>query len=181
MLTPQGIPVLGCEDVAGPHLMPAFVKTASFQDTKDNPGYGLDKWKIKGEFNLSTGVHIDPDSEAVKVILNQAGPAPLYEADLTAGSFVQKGSTTKPNWRFKDKEGDVPGAVGLRKVQAKLQLNKVLFSIDGRKVVIPIDLFALRGAADPRAADLRIGDDCTTSVLRCALTANGSPQVTSAP
>ena len=94
---------------------------------------------------------------------------------------MQKGSTTKPNWRFKDKEGDVPGAVGLRKVQAKLQLNKVLFSIDGRKVVIPIDLFAL-GAPPTRVRQtFRIGDDCTTSVLRCALTANGSLKCTSAP
>jgi hypothetical protein len=181
ILTPQGVPILGCEDVAGPHLMPGFVKTASFKDSKDNPGFALDKWKVKGEFNLSTGVTLDPDSEVVKVILNQAGPAPLYEATLPIASFVEKGSSTKPNWRFKDKEGDVAGAVGLRKVQAKRQLNKLTYSIDGRKVVIPVDYDAL-GAPPVRIRQtIRIGDDCSTSVLRCAVGSNASLKCSSAP
>jgi len=181
VLTPQGVPILGCEDVAGPHLMPGFVKTASFKDTKDNSGFALDKWKIKGEFNLSTGVTLDPDSEVVRVILNQAGPTPVYDALLPIGSFVQKGSSTKPNWRFSDKEGDVAGAVGLRKVQAKRQLNKLSYSVDARKVVVPIDYFALGAPPVRLRQTLRIGDDCTTTVLRCAVGNNASLKCTSAP
>lgn len=181
ILTPQGVPILGCEDVAGPHLMPGFVKSARFQDTKDNPGFDLDKWKVKGEFNLSTGVTLDPDTETVRVILNQAGPAPLFQADLPIGSFVQKGSPTKPSWQFKDKEGDVVGAAGLRKVQAKLALNKMTFAIDSRKVIVPVDYFAL-GAPPVRIRQtLRIGDDCATTVLRCAVGTNASLKCTSAP
>jgi cysteine-rich repeat protein len=181
VLTPQGVPILGCEDVAGPHLMPGFVKTASFKDSKDNPGFALDKWKVKGEFNLSTGVTLDPDSEVVRVILNQAGPLPLYDATLPIASFVEKGSSLKPNWRFKDKEGDVPGAAGLRKVQAKRQFNKLTYSIDGRAVVVPIDYFAL-GAPPVRVRQtLRIGDDCATTVLRCTVGGNSALKCTSAP
>ncbi len=181
VLTPQGVPIIGCEDVAGPHLMPGFVKTARFQETKDNPGYGLDKWKVKGEFNLSTGVTFDPDTEVVRVILNQVGPAPLYDATLPIGSFVQKGSPTKPNWQFKDKEGDVAGAEGLRKVQTKLQLNQLTYSVDARKVVIPIDFLALGAPPVRFRQTLRIGDDCATTVLRCALGPNASLKCTSAP
>ena len=181
ILTPQGVPILGCEDVAGPHLMPGFVKTASFQDTKDNPGFGLDKWKVKGEFNLSTGVTLDPDSETVRVILNQAGPAPLYDATLPIGSFLQKGSSAKPNWQFKDKEGDVAGALGLRKVQAKRLLNKLAFSIDARKVVVPVDYDALGAPPVRLRQTLRIGDDCATTVLRCAVGTNAKLKCTSAP
>ncbi len=180
ILTPQGVPIIGCEDVAGPHIMPGFVKQAKFQDTKDNPGFALDKWKVKGEFNLATGVTIDPDSETVRVVLNQAGPTPIYDAALPIASFVQKGSASKPNWQFKDKEGDVVGAEGLRKVQAKLQLNKIAYSIDARKVIVPIDLLAL-GAPPVRVRQtLRVGDDCATSVLRCTLS-NTTLKCTSAP
>jgi len=181
VLTPQGVPILGCEDVAGPHLMPGFVKSASFQDTKDNPGFGLDKWKVKGEFNLSTGVNFDLDTEVVRVIINQAGPTPIYDALLPIGSFLQKGSSTKPNWTFKDKEGDVVGAEGLRKVQGKRQLNKLTYAIDGRKVVIPVDYFALGAPPVRMRQTLRIGDDCATTVLRCAVGTNAKLKCTSAP
>jgi hypothetical protein len=149
------------------------------QGLEGQPGFALDKWKVKGEFNLSTGVTLDPDSEVVKVILNQAGPAPLYEATLPIASFIQKSS--KPTWRFSDKEGDVVGAVGLRKVQAKRLLNKLTYSIDGRKVVIPVDYDAL-GAPPVRIRQtLRIGDDCATTVLRCAVGSNACLKCTSAP
>jgi len=181
-LTPQGVPILGCEDVSGPHLMPGFVKTAKFADSKANPGFGLDKWKVKGDFTLSTGVTIDPDSEPVRVIINQAGPAPLYDAVLAPGSFQQKGSVNAPNWRFADKEGDVPGALGLQKASAKRQLNRAIYSLSGEKVIIPIDFLAL-GAPPIRVRQtIRVGDDCATAVLRCTLASNGnSLKCTSAP
>jgi hypothetical protein len=147
-----------------------------------SPGFGLDKWKVKGEFNLSTGVTLDPDSEEVRIIVNQAGPAPLYEAMLPAGSFVQKGSTNSPNWRFSDKEADVPGAVGMKKITAKRQFNKLSYSVDGRNVVIPIDLLALGSPPIRVRHTVRIGDDCTTAVLRCTLNSAGnSLKCTSAP
>jgi hypothetical protein len=100
---------------------------------------------------------------------------------LPIGSFVQKGSSTKPNWRFSDKEGDVAGAVGLRKVQAKRQLNKLSYSVDARQVVVPIDYFALGAPPVRLRQTLRIGDDCTTTVLRCAVGNNASLKCTSAP
>ncbi len=112
--------------------------------------------------------------------MNQARPAPLYEATLPIASFVQK-SASKPNWRFSDKEGDVVGAVGLRKVQAKRQLNKLVYSIDGRKVVIPVDYDALGAPPVRLRQTLRIGDDCATSVLRCSVGSNASLKCTSAP
>lgn len=182
ILTPQGVPILGCEDVSGPHLMPSFVKTARFADSKDNPGFGLDRWKLKGDFNLSTGVTVDPDSEPVRIIINQAGPAPLYDALLPPGSFVQKSSTKSPKWRFADKEGDVPGALGMRKAQAKRQLNRAFYSLAGQGVIIPIDFLALGAPPIRVRQSIRIGDDCATAVLRCTLAPNGnSLKCTSAP
>jgi hypothetical protein len=181
-LTPQGVPILGCEDVSGPHLMASFVKNAKFSDSKFNPGFGLDKWKVKGDFTLSTGVTVDPDSEQVRVVVNQAGPLPLYDAILPPGSFQQKGSVNAPNWRFADKETDVPGALGLRKASAKRQLNRITYDLSGQNVIIPIDFLALGAPPIRVRQSIRVGDDCATVVLRCTLASNGdSLKCTSAP
>src|SRR5262249_13165761 len=47
--TPAGVPILGCEDVFGPNLIPAFVKVAKFTDTDNDNPHVYDKWKTKGD------------------------------------------------------------------------------------------------------------------------------------
>ena len=163
-VNPQGIPVLGCENVFGPHLTPAFVKRARFIDTPSIPPPGFDRWKTRGDFNLATGMSIDPDSESVRVIYNQGGSlTPLYDASLAAGNFVQGGSLTRPNWKFKDLEADVPGALGWRKGKFILANNKVRNILDGRNVHIEVNTTAPIRVRQT----IRIGDDCATGVLSC--------------
>jgi cysteine-rich repeat protein len=168
VFTVQGVPILGCEDVPDRHLIPAFVKKASFKDTDAVTAPGYDRWKSKGDFNLGDGIIIDPDSEEVRLIFNQAGPAPLYQATLPPGSFFQAGSS----WLFFDGEADAPGAVGWRKARLKLKLNKVGDTVDGRNVAIPIDPNALGAPPIRLRQTLRIGDDCATAVITC--TAKGT-------
>lgn len=169
-VTVNGIPVLGCEDLFGPNIVPTFVKKAKFKDSGDPPTT-FDRWKTLGDFNLAQGVSVDPDSEVVKVIFNQASS--LFSASLPSGNFVQSGSVTTPKWKFSDTEADVPGAVGFRKGKFKLKNNKVKLVLDGRNTTIPIDVNAL-GAPPPRLRQtIRIGDVCTTAVLTCESKAGG--------
>jgi cysteine-rich repeat protein len=165
-LNPQGIPILGCEDVFGPNLTPTFVKVAKFTDTKAVVTPGPDKWKSRGDFNLAAGVMLDPDSETVRTVLNQgAGSVPLYDAVLDPpSSFVQGGSPSKPKWRFFDKLAATAGAEGLRKEQFKASGTKIKYLVDGRAHLVPIET-----SASPILVrqTMRIGDDCTTTVLLC--------------
>jgi cysteine-rich repeat protein len=162
-LNPGGIPVLGCEDVFGPHLTPAFVKSAKFLDTTQVAGPGFDRWKSKGDFNLATGTAIDPDTETVRLLFNQGLSPALYDVSLPPGSFLQKGSLTSPKWLFFDKEADVPGALGFRKARFGLKNNKVKNTVDGRNVALAIDTTAPIRVRQT----IRIGDECVTGVLDC--------------
>jgi cysteine-rich repeat protein len=167
VVNPGGIPILGCEDVFGPHLIPAFVKVAKFTDTDGVPAPDFNRWKTRGDFNLATGSTIDPDTETARLVFNQdTGPTPLYDVTLPAGSFVQSGTT---KWLFLDKEADVPGALGWRKAILSLRLNKVKDNLDGRNVAIQID------TTPPIRfrQTLRIGDECATGVLDCTLNGTG--------
>jgi cysteine-rich repeat protein len=169
-LNPQGIPVLGCENVFGPHLTPAFVKKAKFIDTPPAPGPGFDKWRTRGDFNLATGTSVDPDTETVRVLFNQGtSMTPVYEATLGPGSFTQKGSLTRPNWGFLDKEADVAGALGWRKAKFIQVANKVKDILDGRSTSVPIDVTAPIRVRQT----IRIGDDCATGVLECEASPTG--------
>jgi cysteine-rich repeat protein len=167
-LNPQGILVLGCEDLFGPHLVPAFVRRTKFIDGRPTPG--IDKWRTRGDFNLATGVQIDADSEPVRVLFNQGtSPTPLYDALLAPGSFLQGGSVVRPNWSFLDKEADVPGALGWRKGKFILVGNKVRNALDGKNASVPVDPTAPIRVRQT----MRIGDVCATGVLECTLNATG--------
>ena len=169
-VTVNGIPVLGCEDLFGPNVIPTFVKKAKFKDSGDPPTT-FDRWKTQGDFNLAQGLSISPDTEVVTVIFNQA--LSLFSAALPASNFVQSGGAATPKWKFADKEADVPGAVGFHKGKFKLKDNKVKLNLDGRNTTVPIDLNAL-GAPPPRLRQtIRVGDVCTTAVLTCESKSGG--------
>lgn len=167
LLNALGLPVLGCEDLTGPNVLPAFVKKTVFKDSKKIPG-PFDKWSSKGDFNLNVGQSIDPDSEEVRVVFNQTGVAE-YEAVLAAGAFEQKGNPLKPKWQFKDKEGDVVGAEGLRKAKLKSKNNKITFVLAGGNLSIPFD------PTEPvrMRQTVRSGDVCATALLECEVKGNG--------
>ncbi len=167
ILNPQGVPILGCEDVFGPHLVSAFVRSAKFRDTNKVLDPGFDKWKSKGDFNLGDGQSVDPDSEVTTLIFSQAGPGTLYTAVLPPGSFVQSSSPIRPTWKFLDKEADVPGAEGWKKARFFLRLNKIKNNLAGETVAIDIDTGALGAPPVRLRQTIRIGDDCATTVLSC--------------
>lgn len=169
-LTVNGIPVLGCEDLFGPNVIPSFVKIAKFKDTKD-PATPFDRWNTKGDFNLAQGLTIDPDSETVKLIFNQA--TTVYSAAPPIGAFVQSGSATSPKWKFLDKTASTSGAVGWRKGKFGLKTNKVKFVGNGRNVALPIDPNAVGGPPPRLRQTIRVGDVCTTAILTCEVKSNG--------
>ena len=167
---PGGVPILGCEDLSGPSIVPAFVRNTTFTDTPKVAG-PFDKWRTSGDFNLFSGNAIDPDTESVAIIFNQDGGPPAYTAQLGPGAFAQKGAPPRTTtWKFLDKEADVAGALGLR--QAKFVLgktNKVKDVADGRNVSIALDTMSpvrLRQT-------MRVGDECATALLACDVKANG--------
>jgi hypothetical protein len=172
---PGGTPILGCEDLTGPHIIPAFVKVASFKDSPD--AADLDRWKTKGDFNFSEGLVIDPDTQDVRIVFNNNLSGELFSSTLTAGTctlptcFVQSGTATKPKWKFLDKEADVPGAPSWRKGKLSRKDNKISFNLDGRKVT----LFTVAEADAPPVfrQTLRIDDVCATALLSCEIKSNG--------
>ena len=162
---PAGIPVLGCEDLAGPNIIPAFVKSAIFKDTAAVAG-PFDKWKTKGDFNLVSGSTFDPDSQTATVLFNQGVPPAEYRADVTSGYFAQRGvAPASLKWQFLDAEADVLGALGLHKAKFSqgAASNKVKYVVDGRFVPI---LFDPTAPVHMRQT-IRSGDICATTVLDC--------------
>src|SRR5262249_28871748 len=138
-LNPQGIPVLGCEDVFGPNLTPTFINSGKFSDTKALGTTGPDTWKTRGDFNLAEGINVDPDSENVRLIMNQPSSPAIYDGSLPPpSSFVQSGSSSRPKWKFLNKLTNTPTADGLRKVQFALSKNKIKYRLDGRNHMIAI-------------------------------------------
>jgi hypothetical protein len=173
IFTTQGVPIIGCEGVSGSHIMPAFVKRASFRDTSAVAGPGFDKWKTQGEFILSDGIHVDPDTEEVRVIFNQAGPGAAYMAITPIGTFFQRGAGDTVTWSFKDQLAQTPGAIGLRVTRFQQKLNRIKDKADGKNVAIPIDFDALGAPPIRLRQTFRIGDDCATSVLTCTASGDG--------
>ena len=146
------------------------MKRVTFTDSPATGGVGFDKWRSTGDFNLTSGAAIDPDSEQVKLIFNQGtGATPVYSATLAAGHFVQKGLPIRPRWVYVDKEADVPGALGWQKGTLNLELNKVKDTLVGKNLAIP---FSTSAPIRIRQT-LRSGDDCATAVVDCTLSLNG--------
>jgi cysteine-rich repeat protein len=163
-LNPTGIPVLGCEDVFGPHLIPAFVRRTRLGNTPAVAGDDYDRWISRGDFNLPTGVSVDPDTETVRFLLNQGamGPA-IYDVSLAPGAFLQKGTPTRPSWLFVDMTASTPGALGWKRARFALSRNKIRFTLAGKNVPIPVDETAPIRIRET----IRIGNDCATGVLEC--------------
>ena len=113
---PGGTPLLGCEDLTGPNIVPASIKVTKFKDT--DADMSADRWKAKGEGIFATGLTIDPDTENVRIIFNNTPDGELFSSTLAPANcgiscFVQKDPKLK--WKFKDKEADVPGSPSWRK------------------------------------------------------------------
>jgi hypothetical protein len=161
-----GPPVLGCEDLTGPNILPASIKVAKFKDTEDAPD--IDRWKTKGEAIFSTGLTIDPDTEPVTIIYNNIPDGLLFSSTLAPANFVQKDPKLK--WKFKDKEADVPGSPGWRKGKFGIKQNKCKFLSDGRKTTL---FTAMQIEPVNIRQTIRVGDVCITAVLDCAAKGSG--------
>jgi len=172
---PAGTPILGCEDLTGPYIIPAFVKVTTHKDSKDQPD--LDRWKTKGDFNFTTGIDVDPDTQETTIIYNNNLSGLLFASVLAPSNctpspcFVQSGTATKPKWKFLDKEADVPMSPSWRKGSISRIENKIKYGLDGRKVTT----FTVAAADVPPAMrqTIRIGDACVTAMLSCELKSNG--------
>jgi hypothetical protein len=162
-----GVPIVGCDDLSGRHILPMYVKTAVFKDTTAVAGPGYDRWKSRGDFNLADNVTVDPDSELVTVIFNQEGPGALFSAELPIGSFTQFPKPKVTKWKFLDNEADVVGGEGLRRVNFIQKFNKVKDAIQGKGVAFPIDPLALAAPPVRLRESIRIGDDCATTIITC--------------
>jgi cysteine-rich repeat protein len=160
-INPDGIPVLGCEDVFGPHLIPAFVRRTKLTDAATVPGPNADRWRSRGDFNLATGAAIDPDAETVRLILNQGTNPAIYDVAPPIGSFLE--NPNRPVWQFLDPEGDVVGAIGWKKGRLTLGGNKVRFTLVGKNSSIAVD----QTPPIRIRQTLRIGNECATGVIEC--------------
>jgi len=97
-----GPPILGCEDLVGPNIVPASIKTTKFKDKPTPPDF--DRWKTKGTFVFTQGLTVDPDSQPVKIIYNNVLSGELFSSQLDPGDcnppfatcFLQSGTPTKP-------------------------------------------------------------------------------------
>ena len=167
-LNPNGIPVLGCEDVFGPHLIPAFVRKTKLTDSAQVAGNDFDKWRSRGDFNLATGADIDPDTEVVRLILNQGTSPAIYDVAPPIGSFIE--NSNRPVWQFLDPEADVPGALGWKKGRLSLSANKVRFTLTGKNFPIPVDTTPPVRIRQT----LRIGNECATGVVECTPNMSGT-------
>jgi hypothetical protein len=165
--------------VFGPHLVPLSTRRTTLTD-RDRSGVS-ERWSTRGEFLLNAGQRLDPDTEPVELIISEGGTT-LYDVVLAptgclplASCFVQKGpdACTK-SWKFRDKEADVPGALGWksgkfsqRKVQGVCG-NKVTFSLASGKNATVTNPTGTRVRES-----IRIGDDCATALLTCTTSASG--------
>ncbi len=170
-----GIPILGCEDLTGPNIIPAFVKVSLFKDTKHFPDFN--RWKTKGDFNFANGLPVQPDSDDVRVVFNNTTTGELFSSTLAPASctpspcFVESGTPPKSKWKFLDKEADVPGAPSWRKGKLTQKENKIKFLFDGRAVTL--FTAAEAGVPAPVRQTVRIGDACITTTLACEVKGNG--------
>ncbi len=174
---PLGTPILGCEDLIGPNIVPAAIKSTKFKDKPDFADF--DRWKTKGSFVFSQGLTFDPETQDVKIIYNNTASGLLFESTLHPGDcnppltscFVQSGTPAKPNWKFLDKEADIGAAPSWRKGKFKVK-NSIqgAFTLDGRNV--PLFTLAELGGPPVTRQTVRVDDLCITGVVNCELSGN---------
>jgi cysteine-rich repeat protein len=168
-----GVEIVGCDDLVGPNVVPAFVKLTKFKDTGTT---GIDRWKTKGDFNLADGMVLDPSldpsdlNQPVTIIYNNALGGVLFQHTLPPGNFdfkVNKPSVKK--YLFKDPEADVPAAGSWRKGKLIHKANKVKFVLDGRGTpengITNLFLVGMLDSPVTVRQTIRIGDICATRLL----------------
>ena len=173
---PLGTPIIGCDGLTGPHIVPAAIKLTKFQDKPDAPDF--DFWKTKGQFILTQGLSFEPDIQPVKIVWNNNSSGLLFESQLDPGDcplppcFVEGGKPTKPKWKFSQKEADLPGALSWHKGKLALKNPKpATFKLDGRKQTLFTTAEA--GAPPGMRQTIRVGDVCITGFVSCTAASNG--------
>jgi cysteine-rich repeat protein len=174
-----GTPILGCEDLTGPNIIAAGIKTTKFKDKPDVAEF--DRWKTKGTFVFSQGLTFDPETQDVKIIYNNNTSGLLFQSTLEPGDcnpplancFVQSGTPAKPKWKFLDQEADIAGAPSWRKGKFKLKNGTTgIFTLDGRNAPL-FTLAELGGPPRVTRQTIRVDDLCITGVVNCILSGNG--------
>lgn len=170
---PLGTPILGCEDLTGPNIVPAAIKVTKFLDKPQVAEF--DRWKTKATFVFAQGLTIDPDTQPVKILWNNNANGLLFESTIDPPDciptpcFVQSGSVAKPKWKFLRKQADLVGAPSWRKGKLSSKAgNQRVMTFQGRNQ----PLFTLAEAGSGMRQTVRIGDVCVTGVINC--TPNGS-------
>jgi len=173
---PLGTPLVGCDGLAGPHVVPASIKLTKFQDKPDAPAF--DRWKTKGQFILAQGLSFDPATEPVNILWNNTASGLIYESQLDPGDcpttpcFVPGNKPTRPKWKFVDKAANLAGAPSWHKGKITLRgVKPGMFNLDGRNQTILTS--AQAGSPPGMRQTIRIGDVCITGVVSCASVSNG--------
>ncbi len=178
----QGVPILGCEDLFGPDIVPLSVRSTSLKDTGANPADRLDNYRTRGgQFIMFTSATFDPDSQQVDIIFNQDDL--LYQATVPPSqpspcAYTQAGTSQRPRFLFRLRmsDPDCSGAEGLRRSTFQHALPgllgpnaRVLFGLKGQGTAFEEfdgNFLALDGHPKVRQT-IRVGDTCATSVLSC--------------
>jgi hypothetical protein len=172
-----------CGSLVGPNIVQALVKPMKLS-SKVAGNDLFEKWLTAGDFNLADGVTFDPFTQDATVLFSQE--VVVFEATLPPASFLP---IAPSKWKFKDKEGDIPGAetwtlgvMRLKDSTRKRPLAQLKFKLKGRgdklmtPVSIPIDPNGLGGSAP---LDIRIrqsiivGTTCATRLVTCEQKSGG--------
>ena len=158
---PDGDPIVGCEDLFGPQLVPASFAKGVFR--KSVRGGGFDRWRTRGKFVLFDGTDIDPDSESTETIFSQ-GDTRLASLSSAPGHFVQRGKK-RARWNLQP--------LRKRSTTAPTFFDKGRFRNGRKGIGVVLSEKALAVPVDVARSPLRIrqtirvGDVCATATIRC--------------
>jgi cysteine-rich repeat protein len=184
----EGVPILGCEDLFGPRIVPLYARPTALRDRKAVPAARIDAFSARGELILFSNTTFDPDTQTARVIYNQDDL--LFSAELDPDvqvppcEFTQSGSTKRPRWlfRLKQSQPDCAGAEGWQVGRFSSVLpgligppNRLKFSLKGKGFAWEeFDASYLPLLGNPRVRQtIRVGDNCATVVLTCLERNNG--------
>lgn len=146
--TPGVSTIAGCEGMPTESVVPAFVGEAVLSGPVSLATFT--RWKSRSKFNLFAGASLHAGTPAAHVVISQ-GDTIVHEGDLAsatrnvmAGQQDRLRLTTRRN-----------------RVEAVHRAGAFLAHVDGSK---PLSF----------RSTVRIGDVCSTSVLRCRLSRSGS-------
>ncbi|MFQ5513350.1 MAG: hypothetical protein ACE5FG_02845 [Myxococcota bacterium] len=185
LANPTGAPLPpGCAELQGPNVVQALVNPMKLKSSDLDDVF--EKWQTKGQFDLFDGVTFDPDSQQTAIVFSQGDV--IFSAVLSPGAFTQD-PPGKLRWKFKDREGDVPGAeswtIGKHIVKnstRKRPLAQVRYTLRGRgdrlvpPLSIPVDPSGI-GGSPPNGIRIRqsvlVGTTCATRVVTCERKSGG--------